>query len=391
MSALLLSLLPLLATAQAEPYAMNDVGGSIELPAGWQPVENSWADWEIKAKSRDNVHMHLWLTPFQVEPTEEAVNVWTGMYADGLRGEGLQDVKATSFEVSTLEDGRTVGRVVLEFKIDGGGKGVGHFAAIPAAGQVVHIRTIGGSRVAKKVAKGLDELIAGFTLDKGPLDVQTGRLESSAGFAATLPEGWRAPLGKEMEAVREISAKVGENLDPDDCWVAIKPPPIGEVDLIWACQAEVHLPPVDEYSFEGVEAEVHDRYFGRSDKPVPHAEQVNIGDRVGFYYRPPVADLAVRLAISPYNGGQVVMWGFAGNLDESGLDAAMQAVLPTVEYTAEGGGQPIIGADKWLMHYLKYRTFSPAVLCPTLACGGVSLALVVLVLGRGRKNKYEDI
>lgn len=381
---------PALAQDEDGAYRMNDVGGSLTLPAGFEVEEGGWADWEFKARSKDPILMKLWLTPFQVMPSDESLKVWTGQYADSLRKDKLKNVTMDSMGVTEVGE-RAVGRATLSFTIEGGGKGVAHYAAIPTLGQVVHIRTLGAARYSKKAEAALVSFVENLSLDEGPELPTSQRVESPAGFAATLPEGWRAPLAKEMDAVRKVSQKVGEELAPDDCWVAILPPPAGEVDLIWACQAEVHLPPVDEHSFAGVEQEVYDAYFGRSDKEVPHAEQVTVGDRVGFYYRPPVGGSPVRLAIAPYTGGEMVMWGFAGNLDDSGLDQAMQAILPTVEFTGEGGGQPIISADKWVMHYLKYRTTSPLVLGP--------LALLLLgivgiggfVVRRGKRDKYADI
>ncbi len=388
---LLLPLVALVGSAFAEPYRMNDVGGALELPAGFDVEENGWADWEFKARSRDPILFKLWLTSFQVIPDDASMKVWTGQYADGLRKDKLKNVTMESTSVGKLGEYDNVGRTKLSFTIEGGGKGVAHFAAIATEGQVVHLRTLGSARFDKKAEAALVSFVENFKLDKGPTLADSQRVESETGFAATLPDGWRAPLPKEMDAVRKVSEKVGEELAPDDCWVAIKPPPAGTVDVMWACKAEVHLPPVDEYSFAGVEQEVYDTYFGRAKQEVPHAEQVTIGDRVGFYYRPPVATSPVRLAIAPYEGGQMVLWAFAGNLDATGLDAAVQGTLPTVEFTGADGGHPIISADKWAMHYLKYRTTSPFVLGPAvlllLAVGGGGLA----VARGGKKNKYDDI
>ena len=383
----------LVSPAQAQDedgsYRMNDMGGAVKLPAGFDVEEGGWADWEFKAKSSDPVLLKLWLTPFQVMPSEQSLKVWTGQYADALRKDKLKNVTMDSMEVTRVGD-KDVGRAKLSFSIDGGGKGVAYYAAIPTYGQVVHVRALTAARFDKKAEAALVSFVEEMTLDKGPELPATQRVEAPAGFAATLPAGWRAPLPKELDAVRKVSKKVGEELAPEDCWVAILPPPAGSVDVIWACQAQVYLPPVDEYSFEGVEQQVHDAYFGRSEKEVPHAEQVAVGDRVGFYYRPPVAGSVVRLAIAPYAGGEMVMWGFAGNLDEAGLDAAMVATLPTVEFTGDGGGQPVIAADKWVMHYLKYRTTSPLVLGPAAL---LLLGLVgggALVMGRSKKDKYSD-
>ena len=65
--------------------------------------------------------------------------------------------------------------------------------------------------------------------------------------------------------------------------------------IIFACRSQYYVGPLDEYSFSGVEAEVHERWFGRSEKPVPTAGQVQIGDRTGLYFMPPVATNPVRM------------------------------------------------------------------------------------------------
>lgn len=372
-------------------YAMNDVGGSIILPPGWEMQE--WADWSFKAKTADGVLMRLYLTPFQVQPDEAAGRAWAGIYKERLEEEGANDFKEPVVAVQTvaLRDGEVqAARVDLDFNFEKQNtRGVLHAAALASEGQVVHVETLAAARNDKKAQAALASLLGGLTLTKKPADTGPSRVESAAAFAMTAPAGWRTPLPSELTGTRRVSGKVGEaELDPERCVTFILPPPVGDPDVIFACDLYKHLGVLDAYSFDGVEAEVHEMFFGRSDTPVEKATQVQVGDRVGLLYKPPVAGMPVRLAIAPYNKGMVVLWGMGNHLDEAALDAAVQAVLPTVEFTGPDGGVPIIALDKRLSYYLSYRPTSPVVLGPAallvvLAGGGLALA-------RRRKPKYED-
>lgn len=381
---------------EEEGYTMNDVGGTLDLPRGWEM--QTWADWEFKAKSPDGLLMRLYVTPFQVQPGPDAAQAWAAMYQERLEkegGAGFTDVQADVGEAALAGD-KTVPavRTSMRFSFEKQRTdGVLYAAALPSKGQVVHIEVITAARNDRKAAAALDTLLAGFEQEKTPEQTVGPRVASEeAGFAFTAPDGWREPLPNELAAVRHITEKVGEKgLDPKTCAVAVRPPATGEPDVIFACELYKHLGPVDEYSFEGVEAEVHELFFGRAETPVEPAEQITTGDRVGFFYKPPVAGHPVRLAISPYDKGLVVMWGMAGQLDEEALDRATRTAAESLEFTHEGGGQPIIALDKRLSYLVKYRPTSPPVI-------GGALMLLVLVGGVGvvvkKKsggNRYEDI
>ncbi len=375
-------------------YAMNDVGGTLHLPRGWEM--QTWADWEFKAKSRDGVLMRVYLTAFQVDPDAAAAAAFATSTQERLTKDGGVDFKEVVSEVgeAALMDGKTVPavRISMQFTFEKQKTGgVVYAAAFTGKGQVIHVETITASRQARKAAAALDALLAGFQLDKLPEQTEGPRVASEdAGFAFTAPQGWRAPVTAELGAVRAITAKVGEEkLDPKLCAVAIHPVAVGDPDVIFACEVYAFPGPVDDYSFEGEEAELHDRYFGRSDKPVDPAEKLTMGDRLGFLYTPPVAGHPVRLALAPYDKGMVQLWGMGGTMDDAALDEAVRAAAGSTEYTHEGGGQPIIAMDKRVSYYLKYRPTSPLVLGPAallvlLVGGGVAM-------GRKKGNKYEDI
>lgn len=379
-----LSLLALGMALAAPPqsFPMNDAGITLNLAPSWEMTR--WSDWDFKAKTRDGVQVKVWTTPFQVEVTEEAVQAWAGMYAAEMEGEGFAEVKVVSAKVTTVA-GRPTGSVKLSMQPRSGGpmKAVLNAMSFTGNAQVIHAYSIALARLDDKAERALMELASGLEVTKKPVEIKDGAVSTAAGFGATLPPGWRAPLPEELTATIAVTSKAGEEeLDPAKCWVAIRPPPVGEPDVIYACTAALYLGPVDEHSFAGVEPEVREKFFGRVDPPVPAAESVAVGDRTGFYFRPGGGEKPIRLAVAPYGAGQVMMmWGLARNLDAAGLDAAMQQVLPKVTFSGENGGQPIIGLDRKVGYYLKYRTFSPIVMGPALLLLAF-VGLVVRALGK---------
>lgn len=385
-TALGLSVLVPAANADDEGYRMNDVGGTATLPAGYESL--SWADWELKARSSRGVLLKLWLTPFQHVVDDAAVKAFAEVYTAQLEKEGVSDIKVVSTEINSRGD-RRWGMVSFDLKIKGS-SGVAHYAFAPSNGQMVHLRTVAGSRLRGNPAQAdLDAVLSTLELDVEALPPETA-VETAAGFAATLPEGWRVPFDKEREAVAEITGKLGEpDLPADQCWVGIRPSVGADPDVLFACKTSLQVGPLDEHSFAGVEAELHDKYFGRSDTPVEPGTPVEVGDRMGVMFAPPVSGQPVRLALAPYEASMMQVWGWAGVLDANGLHSAVTETLSSTTFTGPDGGAPIIGADTWVGHYLRYRPTSPLVLGPGL----LVLGLVGGVVARGarRRDRFADL
>ena len=250
------------------------------------------------------------------------------------------------------------------------------------------VRVVAAKRASRQAEQDLRSTLTSLTLDSGPLEASTSSVESEAGFGATLADGWRVPFRGELDLVREITAKLGEeSLSPEACWVAIRPPAVGAPDILYACRAPYHVGPLDAYSFEAVEAEEHQRWFGRAEKKVPNAEQVTVGDRVGMLYRPPVASGPVRLALAPFDGGMMTLWGIAGGATEAELDETMRELISTVTFSGPNGGAPIVGVGSWLSYYARHRSSSPIVWGPVL--GVLGLGAVLVTRFRRRERDFE--
>lgn len=370
-------------------YLMNDVGAWVYLPSNLDSgIE--WSDWDFKAKSGDGgVELKLWLTEFQHDVTMDVLQDFGEDYMERAEKLGGAEPKVTKAELTNWGD-KEGGRVDVEFAFqEGRVRGYAYHAIIPSAGQMIHIRTIAAGRNARKAESVLAEVATKLKRDKAPLPTTTDKVTSEAGFAATLPKGWRAPVEPEYEEIQNKAELVGQkDLSGEQCWTAIEPPTTGEVDLIFACKHHAFLGPLDEHSWEGEEATVRQRFFGASEIPDP--DKVQVGDRLGFYYKPKDGKGALRLAVAPYEGGLMAIWGMAGDMEAAELDAAMQSILPTVEYTGPDGGQPVISADKWVGYYLKHRTFSPIVLGPALLLVG-GIVGAVAISKRRAATKYDDI
>lgn len=387
MTALLLALS--LAVAAPQPFALADAGVTLQLPQPWKMTR--WSDYDFKAKSADGaLNMFLWTTPWQVDVDAANAEIWAGRMAAQMKDEGFDEARVDSFTVKTLGGRPTsVVKLTLTSKSKAGLNAVLYGATITGAGQNIHFYVLSLERFGDRAERAMEEIASSLVLDRAPLDIGSNKVATKAGFEATLPAGWRVPLEAELGYVLAVTSKMGhDQLPPESCWVAVRPPADGEPDIMFACEAALYLSPVDEHSFAGVEPEVHNTYFKDANPPVPAAVSVPVGDRVGFYFQPPREKGPLRLAVAPFGAGKVMRLLAVGNhIDAAAMDADAQAVLASTVFTGPNGGKPQIGVDRWVGYYLKYRTFSPVVLGPLVVLIG-ALALVVRAL-RGKPAQPE--
>ncbi len=374
--------------AHAEPFLMNDVGGTLSLPSGFEMVR--WSDWDFKAKGANGTIMYkLWLTPYQAPINKETGAAFAAEYVRKLGNEGGGEGKLQSTEIKTL-GGRDVVISEIVFKAKGGkgAEGVYIGAAMAGAGQTIHSRVISSQRNVRAARKALESTLATFKLKKGPVDFVEGAVSSGAGFAATLPAGWRAPVEPEMTEVLGITSKMWKSdLGEDECFSGLKTTGVGEPAVLFACAKFWDGSPVDELSFSAVEQEWREIFFGKAGAELPPGELVTVGDRSGAVFRPRDGENPIRLLVAPFDGGLMATWLRGTGGDAAAADAALLALAPTVKFTGPDGGKPLIRPDRWVGYYLSHRPTHPFVLAPViLVIGGI---VVLVRRGRGR-DPYAD-
>lgn len=370
-----------------EGWDLGDLGLVADLPAGWTVPEGGWADWQLKAKHTDGRVLQVWSTPWQVPMDDAAAVAFETLYADQLATEAKATITSRKHETAKIGGRRSV-RVTLGLDVKGG-EGVAELVAFEGPGRTIHVRSVGNARRSKALRDDLTAFVEAFKVTKGPLDTGT-KTVTGAGFSTTLPDGWRVPLEPELEKTRALLEAVGAELKPDACVAGVRPAPVGDPQVVLVCPSSMRVGILDEHSFEAVEAELHTKLFGRSEAngvAVPPAEQVQVGDRVGLYYRPPAAKLAVRMVLAPMGTDMVQAWGLAPVDQGADLDAAMMQMLPGVSFTGDGGGAHVVGIDKKVAYYVQHRPTSPLVWGPLGLV--VLLGLGGVVLGR-KKPVVED-
>ncbi len=377
--------------AQDEPYYMADVQATVNLPRGWKMLR--WSDWDFKAESRDAaVRMRLFYTQMQVPPTVEAAKAWATLHVQHLKEQGAGDVQATNVGVAAVK-GMPVAEMDLSFHFNGDGpKGFYRAMAIPGAGKVIHVATFSLARREGQARKALDYIVENLDIAKPaePLDALAGKASSPAGFEVSLPDGWRGYAPSETALVNTLVSKTGQGkIDPERCWVAVKPVPIGDPDLMVFCGVAWFLEPIDDYSFKAIEKQVHDKFFGTSPMPVDPAEKIALPGRTAFLYSPSSPEAAIRMAVTPYDKGIMVGWGLAQKDHESELDAAFRSVLIGTRYTGPNNGVQKIAFAQWISYIVQYRSTDPLVIGPILlfmAC----FIFLLFKLGARKPPNYDE-
>lgn len=372
--------------ALAEPgtYEMNDLGGAVILERGWDLAPGGWSDSSFKfQRSNKHTQLYVWHEAGQPAVDDRSAEQWGARHAERIDDQsGISGATVSRTAVETI-GGRPTAVAEVSAKFEDDTPIVASVLSFVSGGKTIFIRAMGRDRFADEVRADARLIAETMTVKEGPLEADRS-LSVADNFEATLPDGWRKPFETELSDAIKVAAQAGE-YKPEKCFIGMRPSAAGEPDVMFACGTYMHVGPVDEYSFEGVEAEVHEKFFGSSSKPVDAATPVEVGDRTGFYFAPREG---YRLALAPYDKGLMMTWGISPGGDEEAIDAAMKATLSSVTFTGPEGGAPIIGPDKWVSYYLSYRPTS----APVLGGGAVVLALiggVGFLATRKKKNPYE--
>jgi hypothetical protein len=356
-------------------YLMNEVGAWIYLPPGLEPDAGGWSDTAFAAKTGDGgVELRLWLTDFQVPITMDAMQTWGKDYLTRVDDLGGSNAKITGAELKDFGD-KKGGEVAVEFDFKENVKGYAYHAILQSNAQMIHIRALAAGRNGPHAKEMLEKVATSLKRIKEPAPELRGELTSKAGFTITVPEGWRAPIGPEVDKVGRRAESVGiDDIGEERCATAIVPPAAGELDVLLACRQKYFVGPVDEHSWTAEENGLYELYHFE-DAKIPHAEKVQVGDRLGFYYKAREGEKPMRLVVAPYDGGLVLLWGIAGQMTAAHLDESMKATMASVKFTGDNGGKQIVSLEQRLAYWVKHRPFSPQVMIPAflLVVGLVAL------------------
>lgn len=365
-------------------WALADAGWAVTLPAGFSVPAGGWSDWSLKAKHSDGSVLSVWVTPFQVPVSADAVAAWAAQYQAQLAGEAQAVVEVAQTEVIEVA-GRPTGRVLLDVTVPGG-EGVAEVYSVEGAGHTVHARVVTGVRKAGRARAALKALMESVYVKQGPFAVDAGEQVSvDGGFSVRLPEGWRAPLPAEADEVARGVAELGMDEPNPACVTAVRPRAAAAADLALWCPVGLHLDPVDPQSVGTIAAELHARFFGEAEGRVPSGEAWPLPDRLGVLFRPPVAQGSLRVGVVPYDRGMLTLWMRSESGPDEDLDAALVGFRDGLAFSGEDGGQPIIRADRWVVHMWIHHPTSPWVWGPV----GVVVGLAAWWLGRRRGRSWE--
>jgi hypothetical protein len=397
-----LALLLIVPPAQAEEegegvtfFPMNDLRATVHLPDKWEVHPGSWSDQGIRCKSdKGDIDMRLWFTPFQVAASEDAAQAWVKMHTARLGKHKAENIETKRVEL-VEHNGRPMIEIDLSFQFEGGTvQGLYQALAFEDYGKVIHMALMSNDRNLAKAIQAKQHFLETTEWSKQPEDLSElwGKGVSPERFEASLPDGWRVFAKSEMGPVAELVKKTGQDrYDKDKCFAAIRP--VGgdvEPDFMIFCQGGLLLDKVDEYSWDGIEPTVREKFFGGSSVEVEAAEKVVIGDRLGFLYHPPARGSETLMAVAPYETGNVMVgWARAGEKDGL-VDDAFRSTLSKMRFTGPNGGeQPMGGIGGWFIYSIRYRPFNPLFIGPVVLVLVGFLALIV-ILARHKPKELED-
>ncbi len=380
---------------EEEGYAMNDLRATVYLPPKWEVLPGGWSDWDFRCKSeKGDIELRVWMTPFQVAPSEEAAQAWVQLHTVRLSKHKAENISTTRVEATQL-GGRPTVEMDLSFTFEGGKiEGVYQAVAMTAFGKTIHAAVMSNDRNAAKAREAFTWFLENMEIQKEAEDLSAlwGKAGVEGKFEATLPDGWRVFAPSEMGPVAELVKKTSpERYDKAICWAALRPV-AGEVDpdFMIACEGGLLLDKVDEYSWDKQEASVRDKFFGNTSLEIEPAERVVVGDRLGFLYHPPSRGAETLMAVAPYESGQVmVLWARAGTAAGS-IDDAFKGVLNSTRFTGPNGGeQPMGGIGGWFVYSIRYRPTNPLFIGPVVLVVLGFLSIIV-ILARHKPKELED-
>jgi hypothetical protein len=366
---------------EAPKYLLADLGVRVDLPDGWNVTR--WSDWDLKAEtSTPGVLLFVWSTPFQVEPSEENIDAWGAIAKSKMREINGKAAKVSEASIGSLQ-GQAVALSSVSFHFDSetGPMGWLYGASIPIEGQMFHLATVATARRKRRAEGKREELLQRLDIRAKGAELAWGAQVSADGIQTILPKDWRPVLELEKSFLAAEYKLLGV-AEPDACWTAVRPHPTEDPSVMVTCPGSLWVGVVDEHSFEGVDKEIRKGLFGAAS--VAAARKLELGERFGFIYQPPLGDRQFVVGAVPYAKGIGRTWAL-GPAGSEPLSASLEQTLRASSYE----GEHPAGAMDYITYAFKYRlllALIPVGLLSALILGGLRL-----LFSMRRKNSYDDI
>lgn len=373
----LLSLLAVVAPAYAEDpeFLLSDLSVRLDLDKSrWRMTK--WSTFDFNGEGENGaLRLRAWASPVQtpVKPAEDWGTLYVNLVTDQLNG---TNPKVVHTEVADLKGARWA-FVDVDFELPNVGRAALRGATTEIEAQNFHFYVLSAEKNGNVAERERDKIAKKLEFTKPVPELPFGGKVQTEHMSTTLPPGWRSLHEGELDAVGQRILKFGVE-DVTGCWVALRPRPSAEPDLMLTCPRPYHVGVVDEASFAGTDAQVRKAIFGE----IPAGKTLGLGDRTGFLYAPRDG---LAFAVIPDSERVSVTWA----MGEGALDEQLLAALAPASFVTP---HEVTSAD-WQTYYLNYQSTSALVVCPAL-CVVVGLLTVVgigvAVVARRRSPEEDD-
>lgn len=376
----------LLATSAAraadEEFLLGDFGFRLELGDDW--ANTAWSDWAFDGNKLDRTQLlYVWGKEVQVDVKADDLDKWSKVYLDKI-----ESLKGENGTVRVKEVREIAGHPVARFELDYAMAKVPYAmsgATFAVEGQVVHVALVSFGAKAAEGARSLDAILEKSEYRKPPTVFPEGAEVVASGITSKLPTGWHVPLVVEAPKVESPARSFGID-ELEGCWTGIRGHANGDPDVLVACPGKVNLGVVDDFSFDGVDAQIRERFFKGA--PIRGVEKVVSQDgHLGFLYTFDSAVGTLVAGIVPFGGGVARLYAYDPIDKGAGFDGVMRTLMTESKFE----GKHPAGFGQYVTYYLNYRPFSPMVLVPALLVLGLAGLLVNMVRkssGGGPKHDY---
>jgi hypothetical protein len=369
------------ASEEAPRFLLGDLGVQIHMnEARWSNI--MWSDWDFSADRKGDAHLKLyaWSHPYAQPLERRDLDAWGKLFIDKVTKLGGSNAAVTDRALDTSGK-EAVATYTVSFGKGGSGRMYGALVSIEEyMFPIATVATSYGSRNAAK--RHLDALVKNLEVRTPYRGIPSKVEVSGKGIETTLPDGWREPYTHEMDRLTKRTRSLGVG-DLDGCWMALKPRPMEDPDLIVNCQGGMWLGVVDSDSFVERDTELRERLFRKV--VVPPAKEIALNDRVGFLYEPPLSKQSLVVSVVPYADGISRTW--AMGVKEAAPDLK-KATLFAMSHTTYSGPHPVSMGDR-ISYYLSYHPFSLVVLGPITLFGAFFGGLIMMFRRGSKKNPFD--